>query len=139
MISPALLRKYFFPWLKKIGDLARAAGKPFMYHTDGVLYDIMEDIIACGVDALHPIEPKAMELAEVKRRYGDRLCLIGHVDVDMLARGTREQVRDQVRKNIAEAWTGTGYCAGSGNSIPEYVNFDNYMAMLDAVREFGGG
>ena len=139
MISPALLRKYFFPWLKKIGDLARAAGKPFMYHTDGVLYDIMEDIIACGVDALHPIEPKAMELAEVKRRYGDRLCLIGHVDVDMLARGTREQVRAQVRKNIAEAWTGTGYCAGSGNSIPEYVNFDNYMAMLDAVREFGGG
>jgi len=138
MISPALLRKYFFPWLKKIGDLARASGKPFMYHTDGVLYDIMEDIIACGVDALHPIEPKAMELAEVKRRYGDRLCLIGHVDVDMLARGTREQVRAQVRKNIAEAWTGTGYCAGSGNSIPEYVNFDNYMAMLEAVREFGG-
>ena len=57
----------------------------------------------------------------------------------MLARGTREQVRAQVRKNIAEAWTGTGYCAGSGNSIPEYVNFDNYVAMLDAVREFGGG
>jgi uroporphyrinogen decarboxylase len=139
MVSPALLRRYFFPWLKAIGDLARGAGKPFMYHTDGILYDVMEDILSCGVDALHPIEPKAMELAEVKRRYGDRLCLIGHVDVDMLSRGTPAQVREQVRKNIAEAWNGTGYCAGSGNSIPEYVDFRNYMAMLDAVREFGGG
>jgi len=91
------------------------------------------------VDALHPIEPKAMELAEVKKRYGDRLCLIGHVDVDMLSRGSKGEVREQVRKNIAAAWTGTGYCAGSGNSIPEYVDFGNYLAMLEAVREFGGG
>ena len=139
MISPPLLRKYFFPWLKKIGELAKSAGKPLLYHTDGVLYAVMEDIIACGVDALHPIEPKAMELAEVKKRYGDRLCLIGHVDVDMLSRGSKEEVREQVRKNIAAAWAGTGYCAGSGNSIPEYVDFGNYLAMLEAVREFGGG
>ncbi len=133
MVSPTLLRKYFFPWLKRIGELARGSGKPFIYHTDGVLYDVMDDILGCGVDALHPIEPKAMDLAEVKRRYGDRLCLIGHVDVDMLSRGTPEEVREQVRRNIAAAWTGTGYCAGSGNSIPEYVAYDNYMAMLDEV------
>ncbi len=135
MVSPAILRRYFFPWLKKIGDMSRAAGKPLIFHTDGVLYDVMEEIIGCGVDALHPIEPKAMELAEVKRRYGDRLCLIGHVDVDMLARGTEEQVRAQVRKNIAAAWNGTGYCAGSGNSIPEYVKYENYIAMLDEVTK----
>lgn len=135
MVSPALLRKYFFPWLKKVGDLARAAGKPFIYHTDGVLWDVMEDIIACGVDALHPIEPKAMAIAEVKRRYGDRLCLIGHVDVDLLSRGTTEEVREQVRANIRDAGANGGYCAGSGNSIPEYVKYENYLAMLDEVRQ----
>lgn len=133
MVSPALLRKYFFPWLKEIGDLARRAGKPLIFHSDGVLFDVMEELIACGIDALHPIEPKAMDLSEVKRRYGNRLCLIGHVDVDMLARGSQEEVREQVRRNIAAAWTGTGYCAGSGNSIPEYVDFENYIAMLDEV------
>ena len=134
MVSPTLLRKYFFPWLKKVGDLARAAGKPLIYHTDGVLWDVMEDIIACGVDALHPIEPKAMAIDEVKARYGDRLCLIGHVDVDLLSRGTEDQVRARVRQNIHEAGYNGGYCAGSGNSIPEYVSYANYMAMLDEVR-----
>ncbi len=133
MISPAMLRRYFFPWLKEVGDIARRVGKPLIYHSDGVLFDVMDELIDCGIDALHPIEPKAMDIAEVKRRYGDRLALIGHIDVDLLARGTPEEVREQVRRNIAAAWNGTGYCAGSGNSIPEYVAFANYMAMLDEV------
>jgi|UPI0003A8A804 uroporphyrinogen decarboxylase len=139
MISPQLLRKYFFPWLKKIGDLAKASHKPLIYHTDGLLYTLMDDIIAAGVDALHPIEPKAMSLKETKQRWGEQLCLIGHVDVDLLARGTPEQIRQQVRQNIQEAGYNGGYCVGSGNSIPEYVNFANYVAMLEAAREFGGG
>lgn len=137
MMSPKVLRTYFFPWLKKIGDLAKSAGKPLIYHTDGILYDVMEDIIACGVDALHPIEPKAMQLADLKKRYGDRLCLIGHVDVDLLSRGTPEEVREKVRENIAVAAADGGYIVGSGNSIPDYVKFENYVAMLEAAREFG--
>ena len=138
MISPAVLRTYFFPWLKKIGDMAKSANKSLIYHTDGLLFDVMDDIIDCGVDALHPIEPQAMTIAEVKQRYGDRLCLIGHVDVDLLARGSTEQVREQVRKNIKEAAYNGGYCVGSGNSIPDYVKYENYIAMLEAAKEFGG-
>lgn len=139
MVSPTMLRKYFFPWLKRIGDLARSHGKPLIYHTDGLLYTVFEDIIACGVDAIHPIEPKAMALADVKQRYGERLCLIGNVDVDLLARGTTEQVRQMVRQSIEQAGYNGGYIVGSGNSIPDYVNFDNYMALLKAARDFGGG
>jgi uroporphyrinogen decarboxylase len=139
MISPQALREYFFPWLRKIGELARASGKPFIYHTDGVLYDVFDEIIACGVDAIHPIEPKAMDIGQVKRRYGERLCLIGNVDVDLLSRGTPEEIREEVRRNIEVAGYNGGFCAGSGNSIPEYVKVENYRAMLAAVREFGGG
>ncbi|NOX87770.1 MAG: nucleoside 2-deoxyribosyltransferase [Calditrichaeota bacterium] len=137
LMSPDVLHSYFFPWLKKIGDLARAYDKPLIYHTDGVLWDVFEDIIACGVDALHPIEPKAMDLAEVKRRYGDRLCLIGAVDVDMLCRGSKEQVEAQVKHNIEVAAYNGGYCVGSGNSIPDYVNFENYLALLEAAKKYG--
>lgn len=135
MMSPEVLRQYFFPWLKKIGDLAKSSGKPFIYHTDGILYDVFEDIIACGVNAIHPIEPKAMDIAEVKQKVGDRLCLIGHVDVDLLARGSEQQVRDKVRENVEKAGFNGGYCVGSGNSVPEYVNFENYLAMLDEVKK----
>lgn len=137
MVSPAVLDRYFFPWLRAIGDLARASGKPFIYHSDGVLYRLMDRIAECGVDALHPIEPKAMDLGEVKARYGHRFCLIGGVDVDLLARGTPEEVREVVRKNIEAAAAGGGYCVGSGNSIPEYVKLENYRAMLSAARELG--
>jgi uroporphyrinogen decarboxylase len=139
MVSPMILRKLFFPWLKKIGDLAREAGKPLIYHTDGLLYSVMDDIIACGVTALHPIEPNAMDLGEVKRRYGARLCLIGGVDVDLLSRGTPADVKQKARECIDVAAYNGGYCLGSGNSIPEYVNFENYLALLESAREFGEG
>lgn len=138
LVSPETLHQYLFPWLKKIGDLARQADKPFMYHTDGVLWDVMEDILACGVDALHPIEPKAMDIAEVKRRYGEKLCLIGNVDVDLLARGTPDEIRNRVRFNIENVGYNGGYCVASGNSIPEYVRFENYLALLEAAKEYGG-
>jgi uroporphyrinogen decarboxylase len=137
MVAPAVLDRFFFPWLKKIGDLARHSGKPLIYHSDGVLYDVMDRILACGVDALHPIEPKAMNLGDLKRLFGDRLCLMGNVDVDLLARGTVDEVRAQVQANIAVAAADGGYCIGSSNSIPEYVKYENYMAMLEAAREFG--
>ena len=139
LVSPDALHQYFFPWLKRIGDLARKANKPLLYHSDGVLWDVFEDIIACGVDAIHPIEPKAMDIAEVKKRYGDRLCLLGNVDVDLLARGSKDDIRAIVQKNIELVGRSGGYCVGSGNSIPEYVQFENYIALLEASKEFGNG
>jgi len=136
MMSPKVLHTYFFPWLKKIGDLAKAANKPLLYHTDGVLWDVFDDIIDCGVDAIHPIEPKAMDIADVKEKVGDRLCLLGHVDVDLLSRGTEEEVRQKVRDNIEKAGYNGGYCVGSGNSVPEYVKFENYLAMIEETKQF---
>jgi uroporphyrinogen decarboxylase len=136
MVSPAVLDKYFFPWLKKIGDLAKRYNKPLIYHTDGVLYDVMEKIIDCGVDAIHPIEPKAMNIVEVKQRYGNKLCLIGNIDVDLLSRGTTEEIRNNVYKNIEEVGTEGSYCVGSGNSIPEYVKLENYITMIETVKEY---
>jgi uroporphyrinogen decarboxylase len=139
MVSPSTLHRYFFPWLKKIGDLAKSHRKPLIFHSDGTLFTVIPEIIARGVNALHPIEPKAMSLEEVKKRFGDQLCLIGNVDVDLLARGTPAEVREVVRRNIEVAGRNGGYIVGSGNSIPEYVNFQNYLAMLQATREYGGG
>lgn len=136
MVSKDILDKYFFPWLKRIGDLAKEFNKPFIYHTDGILYDVFEKIISCGVNAIHPIEPKAMRIEEVKQKYGDRLCLIGNIDVDLLSRGTPDEIRKSVLWNIEKVGYNGGYCVGSGNSIPEYVNLDNYLTMIKTVKEY---
>jgi len=137
LVSPAVLDQVFFPWLKKIGDLAKKFNKPLIYHTDGILYDVFDKIIDCGVDAIHPIEPKAMNICEVKQRYGDKLSLIGNIDVDILSRGTPEQITGLIRDNIEKVGYNGGYCIGSGNSVPEYVNFENYKAMLEAAKVYG--
>lgn len=135
MVSPVVLDKYFFPWLKKIGDLATRYNKPLIYHSDGILYDVMDKIIECGVSAIHPIEPKAMNIVEVKEKYGDKLCIIGNIDVDLLARGSVNDIKLNVRKNIEQVGFNGGYCVGSGNSIPEYVKLENYIAMIETVKE----
>jgi len=135
LVSPAVLNQFFFPWLKKIGDLAKKYNKPLIYHTDGILYDVFDKIIDCGVDAIHPIEPKAMDIGEVKKQYGDKLCVIGNIDVDLLSRGTVDEVKKQIILNIEKVGMNGGYCIGSGNSIPEYVKYENYIAMLEIINE----
>jgi len=138
LMSPEHLRKYLFPWIKKIGEIADEYDLPFLYHTDGVLWDVMEDIIACGVDALHPIEPKAMDIREVKRRYGDRLCLIGNIDLGYtLTRGTPEETEQEVKEKIRDLAPGGGYVVSSSNTIPDYVKPENYIAMIEAVKKYG--
>lgn len=137
LMPPDVLDQYFFPWLKKIGELAKKYNKPLIYHTDGVLWDVFDKIIECGVDAIHPIEPKAMDIAEVEKKVGDKLCLIGNVDVDILSRGTKEEVRQIVKANIEKVGMNGGYCIGSGNSIPEYVKVENYLAMTKTAKEYG--
>jgi len=133
LMSPAFLRESFFPLLRRVGDCAARRRIPFIYHTDGLLWDVMDDIIGTGVNALHPIEPKAMDIVEVKRRYGKKLCLSGGVDVDLLSRGTPDEVRALVRKHIAEVGPEGAWCAGSSNSVPEYVPVENYRVMVETV------
>lgn len=137
LVSPGFLRSSFFPLLQRVGDCARRRGIPFIYHTDGLLWEVMDDIVGSGVNALHPIEPKAMDIVEVKRRYGDRLSLCGGIDVDLLSRGSTGQIHDLVRSLIAQLGPGGGWCAGSSNSVPEYVPIANYRTMVETVLQEG--
>ncbi|GAB4322298.1 MAG: hypothetical protein Kow0059_17310 [Candidatus Sumerlaeia bacterium] len=137
MVSPDFLRERFFPLLAHIGALARRRKIPFIYHTDGVLWEVFDDIVAAGVTAIHPIEPKSMNIVEVKDRYGDRLCVCGNIDVDLLARGTPDDVRALVIERLETLAPRGGYCLGSSNSVPDYCRLENYLAMVQAVHDSG--
>lgn len=137
LINPEFYDQYFFPWLKKIGDYAKKKDVPFIYHSDGVLFDVMERIIDSGVNAIHPIEPKSMDIKEVKERYGGRLAICGGVDVDVLSRGTPERIREITEDFLGSVARGGGWCAGSSNSIPDYAKVENYIAMVETVLTKG--
>ncbi|MBN1900274.1 nucleoside 2-deoxyribosyltransferase [Candidatus Sumerlaeota bacterium] len=138
MMSPDALREYFFPWLDKMGKIARDHNLPFMYHSDGMLWEVFDDIIKAGVNAVHPIEPMAMDIVEVKKKYKGKLCVMGNIDLGYtLTRGTPEETAEEVKERLRAVAPGGGYCLGSSNSVPDYVKPDNYRAMVETAKKFG--
>ena len=138
MAPPDFFRKYIFPWEKDIGDMVRNKNKLFIRHTDGLLYEIMDDLIDyCGYNALHPFEPKAMDIELVKKKWGEKVAIIGNIDVDLLGRGTPEQVKELTLKRLKTLAPGGGYALGSSNSIAIGTKMENYYMMLNTLYEYG--
>ena len=138
LVHPDHYRKYAFPCYKTMCDMAKAADKPFVYHTDGDISMVLEELIDLGITGWHPVEKQAHDINEVKAKYGDRIALLGNIDLQYtLTLGTPQEVSDEVRSRIRDLAPGGGYCVSSGNSIPEYVPIDNYAAMLEATFKYG--
>lgn len=138
MVSPTFLRAHIFPWHERIGKLVRAQGLPYLFHSDGRLYEVLDDLLACGYHALHPCEPSSTDIDRLKREYGGRLCLMGNINLDStLCLGTPDEVCEEVRLRLRTVGPGGGYCCGSSNSIPEYVPYENYLAMIHTIQEHG--
>ncbi len=138
LVHPKYLRKYVFPWYKKMGKICREKGIGFIFHSDGDCTEAMDDLIDCGFHGFNPIQPNAMNIVEVKKRWGKKLCLIGNINLDStLTLGTPEDVRAEVYERIRTIAPGGGYMVSSSNSITDYVPVANMRALLDATYEFG--
>ena len=138
MVSPVFLREHIFPYYQKVGELSRRHGNLFIFHSDGRIEEIMEDLHSFGIHAIHPNEPASSNIGDLKRTWGDRFALIGNIDVDLLVRGSPSQVTESVRSLLASAAPGGGFILGSGNSITTDMPLENYVAMLEAGRTYGG-
>ena len=121
MLSPEHLREHVFSWYKKMADRCHQEDRLFLMHSDGDLSTLMEDIIDTGVDVLHPIDPHCMDIFETKRRYGDRICLVGNVSNEMLRSGSVEEVKAYTKELIRKCAPGGGYMVSAGNSVPDWA------------------
>ena len=93
---------------------------------------------SAGAVGEQPCERASTDIDKLKGMYGGQLCLCGNIDLDStLTLGTAEEAKDEVRTRISTVAPGGGYCCGSSNSVPEYVPFDNYVAMIDTVTKYG--
>jgi len=138
LVSPEVYRKYVFPWYRKIGDVLKGAGLPLIFHSDGNIEMLLDDLADCGVCAIHPIEPLAMDIVEIKRKYGHRFCIFGNIDLEYtLTLGTPAEVEQQVQERIRALAPGGGYGLAASNSVPDYVKPENYRAMVESVMKYG--
>lgn len=141
--APMLSREHFIkhviPDLQILVDEAKKGGAFVMKHTDGQLGPILDLIVDTGIHGLHPIDPNAgMDLGDVKKEFGDRLCLMGNVDcAHVLTWGTPEEVREDVKRCVRQAARGGGYICMSSNSIHSGVKPETYVEMVRAIREYG--
>jgi uroporphyrinogen decarboxylase len=137
MISPQAYRTHIFPWYKKIAEKLHASGRIFLMHSDGDLSLLLPDLIEMGLDVLQPIDPTCMDIAKVKAEFGDRLCLVGNVSNELLRSGSPEEVLAHSIDLIKKVGIGGGFALGSGNSVPAWAKYENFLAMREAALHFG--
>ncbi len=138
MVHPNILREHLFPYLKAMGEICREKDLPFVMHSDGDLRAILPELLDMGLNGLHPIEPMAMDSRQLKEEYGDKLCLLGNIEIgEILTNGTPEEVEAEVRDRIRSLAPGGGYVVGSSNTVAHYVRLENFQAMIRATRKYG--
>ena len=135
LLEPETIRQHILPQYKRVIDLAHAANKKFLLHSCGNIFEIMDDILALGIDAKHSNEDEIAPFDVWIEKYGNRIGLFGGIDVNTLCLNPY----DEVYKTVLEKGTrfrnmAKGYGLGSGNSIAGYVPVEGFMAMIDAVK-----
>ena len=138
MMSPKQFEELILPGDAAVVDAIKKAGGTCIKHSDGDLWSILDRIVGTGIDMLGPLEPNCgMDLAAVWERYEGKVSVMGNVDVDLLSRGSREDVIAVTKDLLARASVNGGHIMSSGNSISSSVSPDNFVAMVETTREFG--
>ncbi|MCS7180236.1 MAG: hypothetical protein NZ891_02665 [bacterium] len=136
LMPPDFFKEYILPWHKKISELAHKNGKIYVLHSCGNVEPLMQYLIEeVKIDAKHSFEDEVMPVWEFKEKFGNRIGIIGGVDVGKLCVLSKDNLREYIRK-ILEKCSGPGYILGSGNSITNYVPPKNFLIMLEEGYNF---
>jgi uroporphyrinogen decarboxylase len=136
---PELMRELIFPNLKMQVDIIKNHRPvPVVYHSDGNINQIMDDLVQTGIDGINPLESHAgMDLALMKKRYGERLCILGNVDTNfILPRGTPEAVSQEVKRIIDVAYPGGGFILQAANLLTPDIPVENILAMYETAEHY---
>jgi uroporphyrinogen decarboxylase len=135
MFHPDMLRRWVFPWQKKIVESIHNSGKLAILHSCGQLKEVMDDVINdMQFDAKHSFEDQITPVEEAIDLWGDQISILGGIDMDFLARKSPEEIQERSKKLLTTQMSKGGYGLGSGNSIPDYIPDENYLAMISTVN-----
>lgn len=137
-MSPAMFDEFVTPYLTRLIAAYREMGFYTIKHTDGNIMPILDSLVGANPHALHSLDPQAgVDIAEVKKRVGDRVCLIGNVNCALLQTGTEEEVVESCRYALRHGMPGGGYVFGTSNCVYTGMALERYELMLDVWRKEG--
>ena len=135
LIAPDDIRELFIPWHQRIIAAAHAHGKLGLFHVCGQVEAIMDDLIdTVGIDAKHSTQDVIEPMAVTKQRWGDRVALLGGVDVDLITRTSPDRMRAYTRDILDACTPGGGFAFGVGNWVADSIPLENYLAMMAEAR-----
>lgn len=140
MISPQMYMELYAPRFRTLSEKCHQYGMKYLRHTDGNIYPFADEfLLHSGFDGYQSIDPSAgMDAADIKKRYGDQVLLMGNVDCgQVLHLGTRADVVRDTKRAIKDLASGGGHILSSSNTIHSDVPYDNYMQMLETARKYG--
>ncbi len=137
-LPPKIMKEIWVPRMARIFEPAVHADIPILFHSDGKIDDIVEDLIEIGVDCINPMDPYGVDYRDYKKRFGARVCLSGNIDIEFpLSKGTPEDVKKDVKEHMDVLKKGYGYVATCSHSIVNYIPHENYIAYLNAIHQYG--
>lgn len=137
MVSLPLWRKFFRPHYQRVFDEIHRAGKDIIFHSCGNVMEIIPDLIDLGVDVLDPVQPVAMNIEEVARKFGGKISFSGGIDDQRLEDYSPQEIRDVVRRTMDTLGRpfGCGYIGAPANSVTPTVPLENLQALIETFRE----
>jgi len=140
LISPRMFRKFLKPILSRFVDTIRSFNPNIfiMFHSDGLITSLIDDLIDVGVDVIHPLEPlPGLDFIEIKKHFGKRVSFLGAIDISHALPGSQEDVISEVKTRIQQLAPGGGYILAPSNHLQADVPPENVDTLFRAARKFG--
>jgi uroporphyrinogen decarboxylase len=137
-MSPGMFEQLIVPWFSaRIARTKELAHCTYWHHSCGSVVGLLDQIIACGVDILNPVQTSAwgMDPQSLKATYGERIVFWGGVDVqDFLRKATPGQVREQVCVLAEVLGAQGGYVMAPAHQVQDDIPPENIVAWIEAIR-----
>ncbi|GAA0258892.1 hypothetical protein GCM10008922_18270 [Faecalicatena contorta] len=139
LLSTEDIKNLIFPQYKPIVDLVHSYQKPFLLHSCGKIFGVMDELIEnVGINAKHSNEDQIAPFPVWAEKYGDKIGNFGGADVDVVCNASKQELKEYILDVISKSKNHGGFAFGTGNSIPEYVPAESYLNMIEIVREYRG-
>ena len=136
LVSPQVWRKFLKPRMAELISQIKAINPQLKvaYHSDGVIYPIIPELIEIGIDVLNPVQPASMDPAKLKEQYGNRLCFWGTIDEQhTLPFGSAEDVKAEIIKRLKTAGRGGGLILGPTHHVQLDTPMANFWSMVQTI------